>query len=561
MLAPIGCSGGNTPESSPAATAAAASEPAAQTDAATQQTDPQNDFTPYGRYEETVKLTVGKTLYANANFIDGQDSRNNPNLDLLKDVLNVEFDILWEVATTDYPNKLSLSIASNAMPDMFQINNDYTTFKTLAESGALADLTEAYNLCASDYMKDVINSFVGDRFAPLTFDGKIYAYPNSNLGFNQNLLWVRQDWLDKLSLQAPKTLEDIKGIARAFIEQDPGGNGAGNTLGLVLQAEKPLNRYSNFLGSEPIAHMVGAFPTMWLDNNGGKVSYGSIAPEMKTALGILAEMYSEGLIDKSFLTRDASESEALLKDGRSGLFFGPWWAGWTLQPMTEKFPEAKWTPVLAPLNAEGKFVHGAPPTAPVVLVASADCPHPEALIKILNVEFDAYRGINKEWHARIAQLIDDATLFQAFMPTGDINLDYYTTIPINGHKIKDYIETGIYAKEDITSDYEIQMAEAAKVFAETGSLEDVNGWISYHVYYKAGTAVDDPLNVEVKDAFEYSTESMPLLKPSLDTMEFEMILQIITGDKPLDYFDEFVASWLASGGETITNEVNEILGR
>ena len=36
---------------------------------------------------------------------------------------------------------------------------------------------------------------------------------------------------------------------------------------------------------------------------------------------------------------------------------------------------------------------------------------------------------------------------------------------------------------------------------------------------------------------------MPLKWPTLDKMEQEMLLKIITGEKPVDYFDEFVTEW------------------
>ena len=49
-----------------------------------------------------------------------------------------------------------------------------------------------------------------------------------------NLLWLRKDWMDALGLEEPETMEDAIEIVRAFVEQDPGGNGAGNTIGLVL---------------------------------------------------------------------------------------------------------------------------------------------------------------------------------------------------------------------------------------------------------------------------------------------------------------------------------------
>jgi putative aldouronate transport system substrate-binding protein len=39
--------------------------------------------------------------------------------------------------------------------------------------------------------------------------------------------------------------------------------------------------------------------------------------------------------------------------------------------------------------------------------------------------------------------------------------------------------------------------------------------------------------------------------------EEQMIMDIITGNKPVTYFDEFVTNWFKLGGETITFEVNQ----
>ena len=47
--------------------------------------------------------------------------------------------------------------------------------------------------------------------------------------------------------------------------------------------------------------------------------------------------------------------------------------------------------------------------------------------------------------------------------------------------------------------------------------------------------------------------------PTLEKMEQEMLLKIITGEKPVDYFDEFVETWNKTGGEQITEEVNQAI--
>jgi len=40
-------------------------------------------------------------------------------------------------------------------------------------------------------------------------------------------------------------------------------------------------------------------------------------------------------------------------------------------------------------------------------------------------------------------------------------------------------------------------------------------------------------------------------------MATEVFTGIITGQKPLEAFDEFVSSWKAMGGDQITAEVND----
>ena len=40
-----------------------------------------------------------------------------------------------------------------------------------------------------------------------------------------------------------------------------------------------------------------------------------------------------------------------------------------------------------------------------------------------------------------------------------------------------------------------------------------------------------------------------------------MYLSIIIGDKEVSYFDDFVKQWYSIGGETLLNEVKDILGK
>ena len=51
----------------------------------------------------------------------------------------------------------------------------------------------------------------------------------------------------------------------------------------------------------------------------------------------------------------------------------------------------------------------------------------------------------------------------------------------------------------------------------------------------------------------YATECNKILN--------EGYIAIITGEQPIDYFDDMVAQWYAAGGEVLTQEANDLYAR
>ena len=58
-----------------------------------------------------------------------------------------------------------------------------------------------------------------------------------------------------------------------------------------------------------------------------------------------------------------------------------------------------------------------------------------------------------------------------------------------------------------------------------------------------------------------NTEGMAAYNVILDQLIRENYTKMITGDTPVDSFDDFAAQWASLGGEQITREVNELIGR
>jgi 3,4-dihydroxy 2-butanone 4-phosphate synthase/GTP cyclohydrolase II len=71
-----------------------------------------------------------------------------------------------------------------------------------------------------------------------TFGGKLAATPNTGSSMDgAPLIWIRQDWQDKLSLKAPATIDELTALIDAFTTKDPEGNG-GPYYGLALTKDR-----------------------------------------------------------------------------------------------------------------------------------------------------------------------------------------------------------------------------------------------------------------------------------------------------------------------------------
>ena len=516
----------------------------------------ENLMTPYGKYPEVIEMHTVKRASSASNFAKGDTVQDNAMTRYVQDKLNVKTIVDWEVEASEFVNKLSLNIAGDSLPDMFTLGaGDYIVYKQLLGNNMLADLTVAYEKCAGDYMKKVFTSFDNRNLDAYTEDGKLYGVAGGRYGYEHNLLWLRQDWLKEYNLKIPKSVEDIKNILTVFKEKNPGGQ----NVGMILNATNPAGGYSSGYSATPIFEAYGATPQTWIKDASGKIVFGSVMPEMKEGLKVLAEWYAEGLIDTQFPTRTAGgANDAVWNGGQSGVTFAPWWFAYTQGDLPRNDPNAEVIPVNAPLDAKGNYNVVWPGPAGDVLFVNKNYDYPEAVVKVINVEYDMWRGFDPKG-AKLIEPNRAANVDWGYMfPTSGVNLEYADIIPNVGLLAKNYIEKDLLEGAPTATEMDKEMARDAKHYADTKSLEGM-GWIHYHGRYLASNLVKLP-EVKVKyPVFSFTTESMADLKPNLDTLETTAFLQIIVGEKPIEYFDEFVKDWYAQGGDTITEEVKNIV--
>ena len=323
---------------------AAGNEAAALTEAKT---------TPYGRYPETITYTLAKmTGVNNSNLPEGETYEDNAYTRLIREIINVQNEDVYENYGDTYNVGISTMIATGNIADIMVV--DQKTMNAMQKNDQLADLTEVYANCASDRIKDIYASYGEEILQGCTFDGKLMAFPETNISDGPNLLWVRKDWMEKLGLSVPETIDDVKHIALTFAEENPANQEMGN-IGLAVSTTLyggTVN--SSEYGMNLIFASFGAYPGRWLTDAEGMPVYGSVQPNVKDALGMLADWYQEGVLDRDFLIRTQDDIAELIAQGRCGIFFAPWWApNNPLWRCHETDPEADWQPFLIRTGKDG----------------------------------------------------------------------------------------------------------------------------------------------------------------------------------------------------------------
>lgn len=154
--------------------------------------------------------------------------------------------------------------------------------------------------------------------AMLTYDdGNVYCMPyiayTASFPFSA---YIRTDWLDKLGLSVPTTLDEYHDVIAAFVNNDPDGNGVNDTLGIS--------------GANMNFHYVfGAYGIMrnsYYLQDDGSVIYTSVGEPYKNALKTLASWYAEGLIDPESFTDDRAKLREKWSTGRIGIMNdNAWW--------------------------------------------------------------------------------------------------------------------------------------------------------------------------------------------------------------------------------------------
>ena len=537
--------------------------------------------TPYGAYPETINYTLGKmTSVNNSNMPEGDTYTDNAYTRYIKSMINVQNVDVFEAQDTQYNTNVSMAISMGTLPDIMMVSSQ-DDLQRLVEADMIEDLTESYNNCISSRVKAMYNSYGDSLKDMVTFDGKIMALPETNITDGPNLVWLRKDWIDKLGMSEPKTIDDVVDIIKAFIEKDPGNNGVdengkSNTVGLVVDTELTGEcGYSSEFLLDIIFACFNAYPKQWIEDSDGNVVYGSVTQEAKNALAYIRQLYSDGIIDNDFLLRTTTNICELIENGRCGSFFGPWWA--PNNPLANAVsinPDADWQPYLIQTSADGSTSYHSQNPCYKYVVVRKGYEHPEIAAKIISVMFDSarYDSNDSQEFANYYQLNVEPTARPI-----SINVDYNNALSICYNKIdkalageSDPNELELLEKSyyDACNSYLQNTGRTYIVSRKQGSDSTLGRkgaastqWAAYMSRITACRLLNEG-DIRIVDSMYFkTTDTMKTRWWRLKEKEKEAYLKIICGAEDISYFDTFAAEWSEQGGETITNEVREDIGR
>ena len=271
---------------------------------------------------------------------------------IIKDQLKITLKLVLLPSTqSDQDTKINTAAASNSLPDIFMVSRD--TWYKLVQAGLIAkvdDLLPLMPVRTSTHYNDP------DRNRLATVDGSMYGLPDPGAMPMTDGLVIRQDWLDKLSLKAPTTLDEFLTVAKAFTFDDPDGNGKKDTYGFCafidgsgLNAMGVGPRFDWLYGAYGVA---GTWNLTSTENFGLNVR----SDAYMQATQFIRTLNEEGVIDPDWPTLKKDDFRAGWKQGKCGMMHENFAALSTksnYKAFDENFPEGEWVVLPPPAGPNG----------------------------------------------------------------------------------------------------------------------------------------------------------------------------------------------------------------
>ncbi|MFC4811693.1 extracellular solute-binding protein [Paenibacillus sp. GCM10023250] len=245
--------------------------------------------------DEPVTLNVLTIRWGNM----GDTFTKNAWLQDLEKRTNVKIN--WQVVSSnDWGDQKSVMLASGKLPDVIIGDLAFGDSDIVNNLGIFRPLDEYVDKYMPNLKAAMQESPELKKLSTFP-DGKMYSLParlpSRPVSSVQPV--INKDWLDKLGLKAPTTVDELYGVLKAFKEQDPNGNGKADEIPYSDSGDLDMNVLAPF----GITDLRGNHMLVKKD---GKTEYYPTSEAYKAGLEWAHKLYAEGLIDKETFTQDGT---------------------------------------------------------------------------------------------------------------------------------------------------------------------------------------------------------------------------------------------------------------
>ena len=459
--------------------------------------------------------------------------------------------IIWEVSPQDqYTTVMQTRVAAVDLPDIFHLTQDALK---MGEQGLIIPLNELINKYAPDikklfYISKIVKNGITSP------DGNIYYLPQIGEGVldsefdmekgavdgpvGQVNNWVpaiRKDWLEKLGLQIPVTIDDWFSVLKSFKENDPNENGKDDELPIAATWPGTHWCFSSAYGLT-----MGSLNGDWFLGNDGKVKYSWVQPQLKDYIIFLNKLYKNELIDPEFPS--ATYDTTLPKTQRNliGAVFTDWVSNYPSFNNALKsggVEDANFIPVLPPVLNQGDepIVYKRYPVLGGAGIG-VNCKNSEVAIKWLDYHFAHPEGIR----------------FQMY-----------------GTEEKTYV---MKEGKPVFTDFVLNNPDG---FGPFEAIRSIGGWgqLPYiqtkQAYLDLYAQLPDVIKFS-NDSWKYQKDSFPVLQRTteeinelsglyteINTYRDETLVKMILGTISVDEFDTYLSKMMSIGVDRITQIVQQ----
>lgn len=445
----------------------------------------------------------------------------------VEEVIGVDLKMNW-VPNASYGDKVNVTLAGDKLPQVMVIQGKDPGFVRNAEAGAFWELT--------DYLGDYPNldTNLPEVQKASSINGKVYGIFRARDAMRQAVI-IRKDWLANLGLEMPKTVDDLAEVARAFTEDDPDGNGADDTYGLIIP------KWPGTIGTnspwDAIETWYGA-GTRWAERDG------ELVPSFTTDEWLEAVQFERGLVEDGVVNADyatfdsAKWNEPFLK-GEGGIIIDVHSrAGQIMGLLKQAEPDTfqNYVDVTGNLAGPDGEVHALPTAgySGFLTIPKATVRTEEELRAVLSV-------LDKLNSKEVGPILNNGIEGETYELDGDLAV-------------------GI---DDAPQD----LKDAVLSFSQLGTnVTGFQGYLPKQASEYEQKMYDKRKRIEAEDLEKADFDpAAPYMSPTyvskgaqLDTIVADARIQYIAGQIDLDGLKDAIARWRSSGGDDVIAEINEL---